>query len=92
LADLPKKGHFDDLFGRANNVDTIYNRWTEVEHEPFLGWFFAIVTLGTFPLDVNDFLGALLIPSTLISTVPKKRNTEVLPSSSRERSRWAFYD
>jgi len=75
---LPKKGHFDDLFGRADNVETISDRWTEVEHEPFLGWFFAIVTL------------ALLIPSTLVSTVPKRRNPEELPTV--ERSRWTYYD
>jgi len=78
---LPKKGHFDDLFGRSNNGDTIKNRWTEVEHEPFLGWFFAIVTL------------ALLIPSTIISTVPKKRNPEELPiRATGQHSRWTFYD
>jgi len=75
---LPKKGHFDDLFGRADNAETIYNRWTEVEHEPFLGWFFAVVTL------------ALLIPSTLVSTVPKRRNPEELPTVGR--SQWTYYD
>jgi len=68
---LPMKGKYDDLFGHDNSdsSNNLYNKWTIVTHEPFLGWFFAIVTL------------ALLIPSIILSSVTKIRQDSAQISS-----------